>query len=247
MKNLPVLLCLLIPALLGLPLGAEEMTAETVMAKHLEALGGAEGLQGVKSLKITGVFNFNGIDSPFTLYKQRPNLYRMEVETSRGTSITAFDGSEGWTNATRSGEVEAMDADRAARLLEEEADFDGPLLGAAEKGHGVELIGVETVDAGEAYHLRLTLKSGRVQEWWVSASDFTVAQKITTAVHRRAGEYQRIWYLMEYQRTEGALLPHYLEQEDRQHVRARTVEEVEVNPEIDPALFQRPAAESAEN
>ncbi len=106
----------------------------------------------------------------------------------------------------------------------------------------VELVGEADVDGVAAYHLKLTLKSGSVQQWYLSRDDYQAVRKVAVGVHRRAGPYDRIWYLMEHQSTGGITLPFYVEREDRQHVRAYTVDKVEVGVEIDPALFEMPEA-----
>ncbi len=45
---------------------AETPALAEILARHAEARGGA-ALAAAKTLKVTGSFNFNGIDSPYTL------------------------------------------------------------------------------------------------------------------------------------------------------------------------------------
>ena len=220
---------------------AEGPSVENILARYAEARGGAEA----KTLKLTGSFNFNGIDSPYTVYRQRPDRFRIEIETSRGTVTTAFDGETAWSRSPdRSGEIQTreMEGDDRQRFLDENVDFDGPLIDSAKKGHQVELVGETDVDGEAAYHLKLTLASGNVQQWYLSTDSYLPVHKITPAAHRRAGPYDRIWYLMEYETSAGITLPSYVEREDRQHVRAYTLEKVEVGVELDSALFAMPAA-----
>ncbi len=239
----PVLIaCLLV--LITVPALAESPSVEDILARYAEARGGSE-LAEAKTLKLTGSFNFNGIDSSYTVYRQRPDRFRVEIETSRGTVITAFDGENAWSRGPdRSGEIQTreMEGDDRQRFLDENVDFDGPLIDSAKKGHRVELIGETDVDGEAVYHLKVILESGNVQQWYLSTDSGLPVHKITPAVHRRAGPYDRIWYLMEYETASGIALPFYVEREDRQHVRAYTLEKVEVDVEIDPALFEMPGA-----
>ncbi len=231
-------------AVLAVPAAGQSPAVEDILARHAEALGGAE-LAKVKTLKLTGSFNFNGIDSPFTVYRQRPDRYRIEIETQVGTVISAFDGKTAWSRSPdRAGvmQVREMEGDDRQSFLDEHADFDGPLVGSAKKGHQVELAGETDVDGVAAYHLKLSLKSGSVQQWFLAKDDYQAVHKITTGVHQRAGPYDRNWYLMEHRKTDGITMPFYVEREDRQHVRAYTVEEVEVGADVDPALFTMPEA-----
>ncbi len=230
-------------AALALPtLAGDKPPVAGVLARHAEALGGAERA-AVQSMKVTGSFNFNGIDSPYVLYRQRPDHFRIEIETERGTVVSAFDGETAWSRSpNRAGEmrVEAMEGEEGQRYLDENADFDDPLVDSEKKGHRVELVGETDVDGVAAYHLKLTLASGNVQEWYLSKDDFQAVRKVATGVHRRHGPYQRVYYLMEHETTGGVSLPRYVEREDRQHVRAYTVDKVEVGVKIDPSLFAMP-------
>lgn len=223
-------------------------SAATLVEHHVEARGGAEALAAVDSLRLHGVEVFNGIETPFVITRKRPNLYRIELETERGPAILATDGKVVWRQGMRrdgSPAPEVLAGDAAATLLEEESDFDGVLVGFADKGHTLEWVGDGEVDGEAADHLRLTLASGRAQEWYLGREDGRLLQKTTPQNHRRGGPYERNRYFMEYQEVEGGLvLPFYWEQEDIQHVRAYTLERVEVNPTIDPALFAVPEVET---
>ncbi len=236
------LLCaaILLPAAV-VPAGGETPPVAEILARHAEAQGGEERARA-RSFKLTGSFNFNGIDSPYTLYRQRPDHFRIEIDTSSGTVVTAFDGETAWSRSPdRSGEmrVRVLEGEDRQELLDEAADFDDPLVDCEKKGHQAELVGEEDVDGVAAYHLKLTLASGSVQDWYLSKDDYQAVRKVTTGIHR-TGPYQRSYYLMEHETTAGVSLPRYVEREDRQHVRAYTVEKVEVGVELEPGLFAMP-------
>ncbi|MEM7351448.1 MAG: hypothetical protein AAF657_11620 [Acidobacteriota bacterium] len=229
------------------PAVGETMPVGDILARHTEALGGAE-LEKVQTLKVTGTFNFNGIDSAYTIYRQRPDLYRLETTTSRGTFVSGYDGADVWSQGPdRSGAVQVrlIEGDDRQRFVDDNADFDSPLIHAAKKGHKVELVGAVDLDGTPVYHLKLTLASGSEQQWYLSRDDYLPVRKVITAMHR-SGPYDRVWYLMEHQKAGGITLPHYLEREDRQHVRAYTVDQVEVGAAIDESLFEMPDPPEAE-
>ncbi len=232
--------------LFAMPTVAEPPSVDEVLARYAQARGG-KALAEAQSMKLTGSFNFNGIDSPYTVYRQRPDRFRVEIETSRGMAITAYDGETAWSKAPdRSGEIQVreLEGDDRQRFLDENVDFDGPLVDPGKKGHKVELLGEVDVDGVAAHHLKVTLASGNVQQWYLATDDHRAVRRITPAEHRRHGPYDRVWYLMEHETTGGITLPFYVEREDRQHVRAYTLEKVEVGADIDPALFSMPASPS---
>ena len=67
-------------SLAALPLAAEEaLTADQVIAKNLEARGGAEKIAALKSAKVTGKMMMGpGMEAPFTMEWKRPDKVRME-------------------------------------------------------------------------------------------------------------------------------------------------------------------------
>jgi hypothetical protein len=49
-------------------------------------------------------------------------------------------------------------------------DCEGPLVNYSEKGHKAELLGKETIDGKELYKIKLTLKAGIEQNYFIDAA-----------------------------------------------------------------------------
>lgn len=238
----------LLAALLGLALTAAsapaaEMTAEQVVQGYLKATG-YDALKGHDTVEIRGTLNFNGIDGPFVLQRKRPGHYRFQSTLEGREGVVGYDGEAAWGSARRGG-FRAFDDSATAVLAADEGDFDGPLVKAKEKGHRLELLGTEDIDGTATYHLQVTLAGGKIQHWYLDTSTFLPVRKTTSAEHRRAGEYQRVYYFLEWADYGGVKLPSYYEREDRQHVRSYTLESVEWGKAIDAGVFAMPAAEPA--
>lgn len=230
---------------------------DAIVARHLEALGGADALSDVRTLRQRGHYVLNGEAYPFTSYHKRPDRYRFEARRPDGDIlVVAYDGRTGWRQGG-DGPRQLLDMmpslmrlpPRAlALLLDGDADFEGPLVGYRAKGTQVELVGKETLEDGShVVHLRLTLRSGRVQDWYLSQEDFTVVKK-TTAVERdlvvpvlgKLGPYVRHWYYQKYRRVAGVLWPVIYEREDSPLVRTFAAEVIDVNADLDDSLFAMP-------
>ena len=135
----------------------------------------------------------------------------------------------------------------AAQLVAEEAGAFGPLVDAESAGHRVKLVGATDLDGEAVWHLELVRDSGRAEQWYLGRASHLPVRRVTVAEHRRRGEYPRQTFMIEWRAFEGpkgpVRFPVAIEREDNQHVRAFNVEEVTINPEIDPALFVPPLAE----
>ena len=60
-------------------------------------------------------------------------------------------------------------AGAAADLMKNAADFDGALINYKSKGTVIELVGKEKLGDKDVYHLKLTMKGGQVQHYFLDA------------------------------------------------------------------------------
>jgi outer membrane lipoprotein-sorting protein len=218
---------------------AQAQTADEIIAKNLQAKGGAEKWRAISSVKMTGKLTAQGRDVPMTVYSKRPNLMRQDITTSVGTAVQAFDGVTPWMippGAEMAREVTGPQAE-AARAG---SDFDGPLLDYAIKGHKVELVGKEKVGTADAYHLKLTKKDGSVEHYFMDAEsglEIRRSAETTTAGMKQALESE----LSNYKSVDGMMVPHTIKQSvNGAPVMEMTLEKVEFNTPMDNALFRMP-------
>ena len=109
---------LLVAGLAGAAAWAQ--TADEIIDKHLQAMGGKEKLKAVQSQRISGKMVIGqGMEAPFTMEILRPNKMRMEFTIQGMTGVQAFDGTAGWSVMPFMGktEPEAMPEDEANSLL----------------------------------------------------------------------------------------------------------------------------------
>jgi outer membrane lipoprotein-sorting protein len=234
---------LLVPAvvvsLLALAAPAAAQTADEIIAKHLQAKGGVEKWKSISSVKMTGKLTAQGKDLPTTVYTKRPNLLRQDITTPGGPVVQAFDGTTPWMIAPGSEaarEITGPQAD-AARSG---ADFDGPLMDYAAKGHKAELVGKEKVGTADVYHIRLTKKDGGVEDFFM---DVNTGLEVKRAMEMNAGGVkQRLESeLSNYKTVDGMMIPHTLTQSvNGAPVMQMTIEKIEFNPPMDDALFRMP-------
>ncbi len=71
-------------------------TADQVLDKFLQAVGGADALQKVTTRSSRGTISFSGGKSPIEILAKAPNKRISTMHTPNGDSITAFDGQSGW-------------------------------------------------------------------------------------------------------------------------------------------------------
>jgi hypothetical protein len=145
--------------------------ADALVAQAISALGGAERLRASQTRITVGKIAFDGGGAnPFTIEQKRPNRLHMEIYFPTGVLVRAYDGEKGWQASpfAESQEPLPMSAEDT-RNIAEQAEFDDPLLDWRARGSRVELLGRELVDGRAAQKLRVTTKSGLVQELLLDA------------------------------------------------------------------------------
>ena len=225
--------------LMGLPLYAvpepggesppQDLSVEQILDRHYEAIGG-DHHQSVQSMSMTGTAVVMGMESGFTRYAKRPDKMALEIYVQGMTGVQAFDGETAWWFMPFMGQTaaEVMPPDMALATLEG-AEFDGPLVDPAGKGHQVELQGIEVVNDSDAYKLQVTMASGGVQTHYIDAETF-----LTSRVESSTGDA----VFLDYRVIDGHPVPHLIEMMGQMGEQVIYVESVEFNVELDDALFR---------
>src|SRR5450432_2049790 len=123
---------------------AQAQTADDIIKKNVDAVGGADKLKAIQTEVADGKFSQGGIDVPFVLTQKRPNKFMIQATFQGKTQVQSYDGSNGWSINPFQGrdDAEKMDADNL-KTTKFQADIDGPLVDYAAKGYKVEYVGEE--------------------------------------------------------------------------------------------------------
>jgi photosystem II stability/assembly factor-like uncharacterized protein len=240
-------LALFAAALLAAPAQpAKTMTVDEIVARAIEARGGAARLAAIQSLRVTGKAYFAGgsIEAAFGMLVKRPGMIRSETTLQGLTAVEAYDGAEGWTVQPFQGRRDPQKTPAEnLKSVAQEADFEGPLVHWQEKGHKVEYLGTEDVDGTPAHKIRVNLKDGDVKYLYLDPDYFLEIREVT--VSRVRGAEQVIEQdLGSYQQVAGVWLPFSLDsgRPGRPRGSRLTLERAEANVTVDDSLFHFPAA-----
>src|SRR5436305_69418 len=77
--------------------GQATPTADEIIARYTNRVGGAERLRAVQSVRRHGkYYGGGGFEAEITYENRRPNKVREEFTFGGLTGVTAFDGKSGW-------------------------------------------------------------------------------------------------------------------------------------------------------
>lgn len=102
---------------------APKLSADQVIDKYLQAVGGTAALGKIDSRVEHGHINFNGRQMPIDVYAKAPDKRFSAMHMQNGDSITAFNGQSGWLQ-NGGGPPRAMnDAENMSAKIEAELSF----------------------------------------------------------------------------------------------------------------------------
>jgi outer membrane lipoprotein-sorting protein len=221
-------------------------TADEIVARYVAARGGLERIRSVASMRMTGTISSGpGEKGPLRLEVKRPGRMRVEMVVQGATLIQATDGTTAWVISPMLDPGSAFILPpEEARGLKEQADIEGPLVDWKAKGNQVELLAREKRPGGEAFRLKVRLKSGEVRYVAIDAATYRqVAEEGERPSPR--GPVTIETRLSDHRVVDGLLIPFVLdigmkggEEDEQQKV---VFSKVEVNVAIDDARFATPA------
>jgi len=236
---------ILLSCVLGVSVSARSQTADELVQKNIQAKGGMEKIQAIKSVRMTGKLRGGGgFTASVGQENQRPNLVRETISLQGMTAITAYDGTTGWQIQPFGGhkDPEFMGEDDLRDLLLD-ADFDGPLVNYKEKGNTVEYLGHDTVDGDDALRLKVTLKNGDTVYYFLDPDTFLEIRR-EVEENIRGAIRESVYEMGSYKPVAGVMFPYSISQGSKANPGAQTttLEKIEVNVPFDAADFALPAS-----
>src|SRR5438094_1466263 len=193
LRLLIAFICAELVASEGLAQDKNQPTVDELVAKNIEAKGGASAVRDLATLRLTGkmLVQEGQIQLAFMQVKKRPDEVRTEASLQGMTQIEACDGKAGWKVSPFFGrrDPERMSADDVKALLED-AELDGALADWQAKGNTVEYLGTEDVDGTPAHKLKVTRKNGDVSFVYLDPEHFLEIRVVTQRT--RHGAYEEV-------------------------------------------------------
>src|SRR6266436_1932812 len=220
-------------------------TVDELVAKNIEAKGGATAMKNLQTLRTTGklLVPVQGlIELGYLQMKKRPDEVRTEASLQGMTQIEAYDGKEGWKVSPFFGrkDPERMSADDVKALVED-TEMDGPLADWKTKGSTVEYLGTEDVDGTPAHKLKVVRKNGDVSFVYLDPDHFLEIRIVTQRIRHGAQEEVET-DLGDYEQAGGVFIPTSIEvgRKGAQDKQVIVIDKVQANVPVDDTIFHFP-------
>jgi outer membrane lipoprotein-sorting protein len=158
---------------------ASAQTAEEIIAKNIEAMGGAAKLETLNSAKQSGTMSTQGMEIPMEFQIVHNVGFRMDVEVmgtsnyqvANKTQAAMFFPVQGMTEPKME-EAEGVEAAQGSLNLR-------GLLGYKERGLVITFEGADKLDGADVLKLKVT-KKDKVSTYFIDAKTFRLSKTVST-------------------------------------------------------------------
>ncbi len=222
----------------------QAQTADEIINKYIETIGGKEKLSALNGVKMEMVANYQGMEIPVevTTTKDGKMLVKINLMGKQMTQV-AFDGTTGWSTNMMTMKAEKMDSETLENMKKTAGkDFPDPFLDYKGKGYTAEYVGKETKEGTECHKVKLTklpqtINGEKVDD--VSFYYFDTENNVVVASESEIKEGPMKGQMAtsssgNYQEVEGIYFPFTMNQFGQE----MTMKKVTLNPSIDPKEFE---------
>jgi hypothetical protein len=219
---------------------AECQTADAIVKRHIQAMGGEEKIGSLKSIEMEGTLRWEDYDIPLkaSLVNNFGQRYDITVLKTSGYIILSQKG--GWEYLPFRGMKKPEPLSQAElRLYMIYTDLQGYLSDYKKKGHTIMYDGLETIDDIACYKLSIKLSQGTDITSYIDTSTFYIVRtRVPTQLNGKSSFFE-ISYSNFQTTPEGYILPYAFTLGPG----TAFINKVFVNKEIDLSIFE-PGAEN---
>ena len=217
----------------------EGFTANNVIELYLQAIGGKQNVQGIRSVstKASGKIEAMGqkMDLSLETVQSAGNLYQTVKMGEMLVNKQVYNGTEGWMEgmggASQVSKGADLDKMRDGAILFPELLYFNP-------DFKTTLQGIEAVDGHNAYLLKIVYPSGLIEnEYFEIGSGLKIRKSSIAEVQKQS--IQSITDYADYREVNGTKFPFSVKQKVADQVIEILFDKIEINGEVKPELFKK--------
>ena len=227
-------LAFILPVLF-LSLNTHAQSADEIIEKYITAIGGKEKWKQVKSMKINGFIEVQGIKINFSQQAVHNVGVRVDAEFQGQKIIDITTPTKGWSQNPFGGRssLQPISEEELQQKLDE-LDIQDEFIDYAAKGSTVEFLGKDEEDGNEFYKLKMTTKNKNESVYFFDVNTSLIYKEEKT-LRQQGQEMKMVTKVFDYKTIPfGIKIPHKSEQMGQILV----TDKIEINPTIDENIFK---------
>ena len=210
-------------------------TADDIIGKYITAIGGKDKWSQVKSMKVNGYIEVQGIKINFTQQAVHETGVRVDAEFQGQKIIDITTPTMGWSQNPFGGKstLQPISGEELQQKLDE-LDIQDEFVDYATKGSSVEFIGKDEEDGNEFYKIKMVTKNKNETVYFFDVNTFLIYKEEKT-VKQQGQEMKMVTKLLDYKTIPfGIKIPHKSEQMGQVLV----MDVIQINAAIDENIFK---------
>ena len=218
-------------------INASAQTADEIINKYIDAMGGKEKISQIKTVYIEGEMDIMGNKAPSLTYIVNEKGYKNEVDFNGSKIISVYTDKGGWAVNPMAGQsVPTPAAEELLPVGQLNFDLAGPLVDYAKKGNKVELLEKE----GNNYKLKVTTAKNVESTFFIDATTYYNV-KVIVKMTMNGQEVEIVNENSDFKKTDNGFLMYYAGSITYPGLTINYInKKIDINKDIDMAIFEMP-------
>jgi hypothetical protein len=214
---------------------AFSQTADEVIAKYVEAIGGKQKWNSLNSLRVEGLIEVQGVSIPYTISALNNKGYRMDADFQGMKLVEIVSPTAGWAMNGFQGQstLQPM-SEEDLKTKVDQLELQDQMIDYAAKGHTVEMLGKDEADGNEYFKLKMVTKKGIQKVHFIDTKTYLIYKTETTATANGQEVKTEIKFL-DYQTLDNGIKMSFKQEAGPMMM---VYKKITVNPAIEETLFK---------
>ncbi len=184
---------------------ATSQTADEIINKYIDAIGGKENWKKINTLTMEGNVEVQGLQIPFSMRAVHGKGVRTDGEFQGNFFIDITTPTKGWSQNPMAGKATLQPlSEDELKLKVDELDVQGPFIDYKEKGSTVEFLGKDEEDGNEYFKIKLTTKNNNETTYFFDTKTYLVYKQEALA-KQQGQDIKVVVKSLDYQSVDGGV------------------------------------------